>query len=148
MNPSHSIDLNTHGESRVDLNRLAVLDGTNAPLVSPENRRLLSSKAMTDVSPSKPGLPKTSTKCILDEAVAHLIQTEPKLQAVIDKFPCHLFSPEGLAEEVEPFRALVSSILAQQACHCWFLPAHSLIITRLGFRCCRQGYTSKVCCPL
>lgn len=96
------------------LNRLAVPNGTNAPLISPETHRLISNKPMDQVSPSKPGNAKTTTKEMLDEALAHLIKIEPKLKPVIEKHPCHVFSPEGLAEEIDPFQALISSIISQQ----------------------------------
>ncbi|KAI9729852.1 MAG: 3-methyladenine DNA glycosylase [Cirrosporium novae-zelandiae] len=51
---------------------------------------------------------------LLSKACAHLVHIEPKLQAVIGNNPCTVFSPEALAEEVEPFKSLVSSICAQQ----------------------------------
>ncbi|CAD6450832.1 67dc3336-bb03-4391-b3bd-2d1ea3da9e3f [Sclerotinia trifoliorum] len=94
--------------------RLAVLNGTNAPLVTPETHRLLANKAMDEVSPSKPPAVKISTSDILDKALEHLIKVEPKLKPVIEKHPCRVFSAEGLAEEIEPFRALVSGIISQQ----------------------------------
>jgi DNA-3-methyladenine glycosylase II len=94
-------------------NRLAVPNGTNAPLVSPETHRLISSKPMDQVSPSKkPNA--TTTKNLLDEALAHLIKTEPKLKPVIEKHPCRVFSAEGLADEIDPFNSLVSGIISQQ----------------------------------
>jgi len=39
---------------------------------------------------------------------------DPKLKTVIDAHHCKMFSPEGLQEDVEPFTALVSGIMAQQ----------------------------------
>lgn len=33
---------------------------------------------------------------------------------VIEKHTCHIFSPAGLAEEIDPFRSLASGIMAQQ----------------------------------
>lgn len=101
----------------VPVNRLAVLNGTNAPLVTPETHRLLANKSMDEVSPSKAPAVKISTSDILEKAVEHLIKVEPKLKPVIDKHPCHIFSAEGLAEEIEPFRALVSGIISQQVGH-------------------------------
>jgi DNA-3-methyladenine glycosylase II len=96
------------------VNRLTIPNGTNAPLVTPETRRVITNKAVEQVSPSKVSNIKTTTSNILDEAVAHLIKTEPKLKAVIEKHPCRLFSPEGLNEEIEPFNALTSGIISQQ----------------------------------
>ncbi|ESZ97538.1 hypothetical protein SBOR_2085 [Sclerotinia borealis F-4128] len=98
----------------VPLDRLAVLNGTNAPLVTPETHRLIANKPMDEVSPSKPPVAKFSTSDILDKAIEHLIKVEPKLKPVIEKHPCRLFSVEGLAEEIEPFKALVSGIISQQ----------------------------------
>ncbi|KAB8301111.1 hypothetical protein EYC80_003016 [Monilinia laxa] len=98
----------------VPVDRLAALNGTNAPLVTPETHRLLANKSMDEVSPSKPPAVKISTSDILDKAVEHLTKVEPKLKAVIEKHPCRIFSAEGLAEEIEPFRALVSGIISQQ----------------------------------
>lgn len=96
------------------LNRLAVPGGTNAALITPETHRLVASKPVDQVSPSKqPGI-KTTTENILDQAIAHLIQTEPKLKPIIEKHPCGVFSPEGLAEEIDPFNSLVSGIISQQ----------------------------------
>jgi DNA-3-methyladenine glycosylase II len=46
--------------------------------------------------------------------VAHLIATDARLEPLIRRHPCPLFSPEGLAEEIDPFRSLVSSIIGQQ----------------------------------
>jgi DNA-3-methyladenine glycosylase II len=57
---------------------------------------------------------KITTGNILDEALAHLIKVEPKLKPVIDQHPCNVFSPDGLAEEIDPFKSLVSGIISQQ----------------------------------
>jgi DNA-3-methyladenine glycosylase II len=94
-------------------NRLAVPNGTNALLVTPETHRLVASKSVDQISPSKKAGIKT-TGNILDEAIAHLVKTDPKLKPVIDKHHCHVFSPEGLAEEIDPFRSLASGIISQQ----------------------------------
>jgi DNA-3-methyladenine glycosylase II len=96
------------------LNRLAVPNGTNAPLVTPETHRLLANKAVDQVSPSKKGNIKSTTGTLLEEALAHLVKVEPRLKPVIEKHHCHVFSPEGLAEEIDPFRSLVSGIISQQ----------------------------------
>jgi DNA-3-methyladenine glycosylase II len=110
-----------HGPGEVDdvirppvVNRLAVPNGTNAQLVSPETRRLVSNKPLDQVSPSKKPNGTTTTKNILDAALEHLIQMEPKLKPVIEKHPCNVFSEEGLAEVVDPFSSLVSGIISQQ----------------------------------
>ncbi len=96
------------------LNRLVVPNGTNAPLVTPETHRVLANKSMDQLSPSKPPNTKQSTGKVLNEALAHLIKVEPRLKPVIDAHHCHVFSPEGLAEEIDPFRSLASGIISQQ----------------------------------
>lgn len=94
--------------------RLAVPNGTNAPLISPETHRLVSTKPLDQVSPSKKTKGTATTKNILDDALAHLSKVEPKLKPLIEKHPCNVFSAEGLAEEIDPFRSLVSGIISQQ----------------------------------
>ena len=67
-------------------------------------------------SPSKSRVapPTTTTAHLLEEACAHLLKVDPKLKTVIEKNHCRIFSPEGLAEEIDPFRSLASGIIAQQ----------------------------------
>ncbi len=96
------------------VNRLAVPNGTNATLVTPETHRLVASKPIDQGSPSRVAGSKTTTLNLLDEAVAHLLKVEPKLKTVIEKHPCHVFSPEGLAEKIDPFNSLTSGIISQQ----------------------------------
>jgi DNA-3-methyladenine glycosylase II len=98
------------------INRLAVPHSTNAPLLSPETHRVISNKPLAQISPSKASQIKTTTGNILEEALAHLIKVSPKLKPVIERHHCHIFSPEGLAEEIDPFRNLVSGIISQQVC--------------------------------
>ena len=89
---------------------------TNATLVTPGGTQVAPSYSnFEEGSPSKPGTSATTTtKCLLDEACAHLIKVDPKLKAVIDKHHCRVFSPEGLAETIDPFRSLASGIISQQ----------------------------------
>jgi len=94
-------------------NRLAVPQGTNAALVTPETHRLVTTKSVDEVSPTKK-IGVSTTSSILEEALAHLVKVEPKLEAIIDKHPCNIFSPEGLAEEIDPFNSLTSGIISQQ----------------------------------
>jgi DNA-3-methyladenine glycosylase II len=98
----------------VPLDRLALPSGTNAPLVTPETHRLITRPPLDSISPSKAPAIKLSTTDILSKALEHLIKIEPKLKPVIEKYPCRIFSPEGLAEEIDPFQALVSGIISQQ----------------------------------
>lgn len=96
------------------VNRLALPNGTNATLLTPETHRVVAAKPLADVSPSKKGPNLKTTASILEDALAHLVKVEPKLKPVIDKHHCHVFSPDGLAEEIDPFRSLVSGIISQQ----------------------------------
>ncbi|KAF5865817.1 3-methyladenine DNA glycosylase [Aspergillus alliaceus] len=90
---------------------------TNATLLTPRGSSLVAyPPGIEDASPSKTGRPRptATTGTLLEKAVAHLIATDPRLEPVIKQHPCPLFSPEGLAEEVDPFRSLVVSIIGQQ----------------------------------
>lgn len=90
---------------------------TNAMLKTPRGSRVSTyPKLSVDSRSSKSGLPRptTTTGHLLEEACAHLVKMEPKLKAVIEKHPCSVFSPTGLAEEIDPFRSLTSGIIAQQ----------------------------------
>ncbi|OJD14316.1 hypothetical protein AJ78_05336 [Emergomyces pasteurianus Ep9510] len=90
---------------------------TTATLLTPRGSHLTAyPENPEDASPSKTGLPRptTTTGTLLEEAVAHLINVAPHLRPVIEKHPCPLFSPGGLAEEIDPFNSLVSGIIGQQ----------------------------------
>ncbi|RAL05770.1 DNA-3-methyladenine glycosylase II [Aspergillus ibericus CBS 121593] len=90
---------------------------TNATLLTPHGSSLVAYPPGTeDASPSKTGRPRptATTGTLLEQAIAHLIATDPRLDPVIKQHPCPLFTPEGLAEEIDPFRSLVSSIIGQQ----------------------------------
>ncbi|WYZ41345.1 hypothetical protein EsH8_V_000240 [Colletotrichum jinshuiense] len=104
------------------VNRLANPKLTNAPVISPETSRVITSHAAHAASPSKApskdfsgGATKpTTTENILEEACRHLIQVDPRMKPLIEKNPCRVFSPEGLAEKVDPFESLCSGIISQQ----------------------------------
>lgn len=90
---------------------------TNATLVTPGGTQVQPTYSNFEESPSKPSAKPTTTtttKTLLDEACAHLIKADERLKAVIEKHPCRVFSPEGLAEKIDPFRSLASGIMAQQ----------------------------------
>ena len=89
---------------------------TNATLVTPGGTQVEPTYSNFEESPSKPSVRPnaTTTKCLLDEACAHLVQVDPKLKQVIDQHHCRIFSPEGLTEKIDPFRSIVSGIMAQQ----------------------------------
>ncbi|KAK1778903.1 DNA-3-methyladenine glycosylase [Copromyces sp. CBS 386.78] len=101
------------------VSRLADPNRTNAPLLSPQTSRVVSSSPIKEeegpLSPSKAKVPNTTTtENILEKACAHLIAVDPRMKPLIDKHPCRIFSPEGLAEQIDPFESLVSSIISQQ----------------------------------
>ena len=111
--PSHP----TNDKLDSSFNRPAEPHTTNAPLVTPRGSRLVTyNNGFLDASLSKIRVPTptTTTSRILDEACAHLIKIEPMLQPLVEKHYCRVFSPEGLAEECDPFKSLCSSIMAQQ----------------------------------
>ncbi|KAK5127353.1 hypothetical protein LTR85_006692 [Meristemomyces frigidus] len=86
---------------------------TNAALITPGGTQVPYSN--WEESPSRPAAePATTASCLLDEACAHLLKVDPNLKPVIDKHRCRVFSPEGLAEHIDPFRSLASGIMAQQ----------------------------------
>ena len=93
---------------------------TNAVLETPRGSRVVRyPKEALDKSPSKTTpkdmpVPTSDTNRLLTDGIAHLIKVEPRLKPIIDAHHCHVFSPEGLAEPVDPFRSLSSSILGQQ----------------------------------
>lgn len=86
---------------------------TNAPLLSPETSRIVAPKPIDAVSPSKAAR-TTTTANILAEACAHLIRVDSRMRPLVEKHHCRLFSPEGLAEKIDPFEALTSGIISQQ----------------------------------
>ena len=90
---------------------------TNAPLKTPGGSRVTTyPRENVDSSPSKTSVPRptTTTGRLLSEGCAHLIKVEPRLKEVIEKNHCRIFAPEGLEEEIDPFRSLSSGIMAQQ----------------------------------
>lgn len=90
---------------------------TNATLITPHGSTVNAYPAhVEDASPSKTGLPRpmATTGTLLEKAIAHLIATDPRIATVIEQHPCPLFSPAGLAEEIDPFNSLTSSIIGQQ----------------------------------
>lgn len=121
---------NTPGTSKrprpAAVTRLADPNKTNATLLSPQTSRIITSKPINVVSPSK--APRSSrlnninngndqpitTATLLEEACAHLIKVDERMRPLIEKHRCHMFSPEGLAEKIDPFEAIASSIISQQ----------------------------------
>lgn len=90
---------------------------TNAKLITPGGtQKTAYTNGLPESSPSKSGLPRptATTGTLLDQACSHLIKVDPRMQAVIDQHPCHIFSAKGLAEVIDPFRSLASGIIGQQ----------------------------------
>ncbi|RAH84126.1 DNA glycosylase [Aspergillus japonicus CBS 114.51] len=90
---------------------------TNATLLTPHGSSIVAYPPGTEnESPSKTGRPRptATTGTLLEKAIAHLIATDPRLDPIIKAHPCPLFTAEGLAEEIDPFRSLVQSIIGQQ----------------------------------
>lgn len=111
------IDSRNLASETVSMDRPAGPHSTNAPLMIPRGSHVVAyAQEMVDEPASKTGVsrPATSTSQLLEQACAHLIRVDPRLQPLIEKYHCRLFSPEGLAEVVDPFQSLCSSIMAQQ----------------------------------
>lgn len=88
---------------------------TNAPLLTPRGTQVEPTYSNFEESPSKAGSKSlTTNKSLLEDACAHLISTDAKLAPVVNAHHCRVFSPEGLAETIDPFRSLASGIMAQQ----------------------------------
>lgn len=90
--------------------RLGDPKGTNATLLSPETSRIITNPSLKE--PSTPS--KSTTATLLSKACAHLIAIDPRLQSLIEAHHCRIFSPEGLAELIDPYEALASGIISQQ----------------------------------
>jgi DNA-3-methyladenine glycosylase II len=88
---------------------------TNAPLQTPKGTRIVKYPSdLFEAAPSQDPADPITTENLLEKARAHLCSVDARLKTVIDAHHCKLFSPEGLSEEVEPFQALASGIIAQQ----------------------------------
>ena len=69
------------------------------------------------MSPSK-GRGKSSTtttrETLLTEACDYLVKVDERMRPLVEKHHCHSFSPEGLAEKIDPFESITSGIISQQ----------------------------------
>ncbi|PSR97651.1 HhH-GPD superfamily base excision DNA repair protein [Coniella lustricola] len=93
--------------------RLADPNATNATLLSPETSRIAAIQpSLESLTPSSHAQLTTAT--LLSDACAHLTTVEPRLKPLIDAHHCRVFSPEGLAEKIDPFEAIASGIISQQ----------------------------------
>ncbi|KAI0455887.1 DNA glycosylase [Xylaria acuta] len=102
------------------VDRLAGSNTTLATLLSPETSRVVTSsrKARTrspSASPTKQPMQETpATANILEEANRFLVSVDPRMRPLVENHHCRIFSPEGLAEEIDPFESLCSGIISQQ----------------------------------
>lgn len=87
---------------------------TNVPLHTPSGAQLTAGPPVSSQLQLSATQDITTTENLLERACAHLLAADPRLKPAIDAHYCHVFSPEGLAEEVDPFRSLCSGIMAQQ----------------------------------
>ncbi|KAK4032479.1 DNA glycosylase [Parachaetomium inaequale] len=109
--------------------RLADPSRTNALLRSPKTSRIIAptpveavpSKLRDSIKPTGPAATTTTattttttTATILEEACAHLIKVDARMKPLIAQHHCRIFSPAGLAEQIDPFESLCSSIISQQ----------------------------------
>ncbi|KAL7939827.1 DNA glycosylase [Trichoderma chlorosporum] len=118
LTPTTSVTaLNEAKGTHKSVTRLADPRFSNATLLSPETSRVVASRDVEAMSPSKApstGIKPTTTATILQEACDHLIKVDERMRPLIEKHHCRSFSPEGLAEKIDPFESLVSSIISQQ----------------------------------
>jgi DNA-3-methyladenine glycosylase II len=89
--------------------------------VKPEDPSPVKKRKAKELVPPDMGTLKSPTSNIdtlLKDAEAFLIKVDKtgKLEALIEKTKCKIFTPEGLREVVDPFTALSSSIMGQQVC--------------------------------
>lgn len=97
--------------------RLADPHLTNATLITPGGSKATAlpsharSQKLINPSPSKQ---PTTTSTLLEKAQAHLVSIDPRFETLIQTHRCAIFGPEGLNEEIDPFRSLVSGICGQQ----------------------------------
>ncbi|KAI1165558.1 DNA glycosylase [Nemania serpens] len=104
--------------------RLADSNATLATLLSPETSRIVTNKKTRSRSPSASPTKKSAqdvsapkaaaTANILEEGNRFLVSVDPRMRPLVEKHHCRMFSPEGLAEEIDPFESLCSGIISQQ----------------------------------
>ncbi|KAI0509430.1 DNA glycosylase [Xylaria bambusicola] len=104
------------------VDRLADPNTTFATLLSPETSRVVISKRARARSPSASPtkqenvsiLRVPATANVLEEGNKFLISVDPRMRPLVENNHCRIFSPEGLAEQIDPFEALCSGIISQQ----------------------------------
>ncbi|KAI1502824.1 DNA glycosylase [Biscogniauxia marginata] len=91
--------------------RVADPNATNALLVSPETSRVVASRS---AAAAKTTMTTTTAASLLEEANRHLIGVDARMRPLVEQNYCRIFSPEGLAEKIDPFESLCSGIISQQ----------------------------------
>ena len=91
------------GVGKWSFNRPAEPHRTNAPVTTPQGSCVVAYPNDSLDRTTIPGIqrPITDTEHILEQACAHIIKMDPRMQPLIDKHYCRVFCPEGLAEECE-----------------------------------------------
>jgi DNA-3-methyladenine glycosylase II len=90
---------------------------TNAPLQTPGGSKVVKSYpnlfegTASGKVKEEGGL---TTDNLLEKACEHLCSIDPKLKPWVQQHTCEMFTAKGLSEEIDPFVALVSSIISQQ----------------------------------
>lgn len=97
----------------VPLVRPADPNVTNAPIATPKGTRHVA-YSKSEPAPSYFPPARTDTAHLLSKACEHLCKMDPRMKVLIDAYPCPIFTPEALAEPIDPYKSLVSGILAQQ----------------------------------
>lgn len=98
----------------VAVTRLADPYMSNATLLSPETSRVIASRRAESMSPSKAPAARATTATLLQDACDHLIKIDERMRPLVENNFCRVFSPEGLAEKIDPFESLTSGIISQQ----------------------------------
>ncbi len=110
------------------MHRLADANVTLATLLSPETSRVVTStrasrkprrpspsaSPVQQQPPQAPDPEVAATANLLEEGNEFLISVDPRMRPLVENHHCRIFSPEGLAEQVDPFEALCSGIISQQ----------------------------------
>ena len=130
---SHNVaqkDVDHMLDDLASLNRPADPHATNAPVLTPNGSQVVVANSGDGESPAKKrkakdlppdvGSPNkggsSTVDTLLKDAEEFLISVDEsgKLERLIKKQRCKVFSPEGLREAVDPFTALSSGIIGQQ----------------------------------
>ena len=110
------------GASPSKRRRKAAPHATNAPLQTPKGSKLVAYPSeLFESTQEAQAFDRAegvlTTENLLDKACEHLISVDPRMKKLVEAHRCPMFSPEGLAEVVDPFVSLVSGIIGQQVRH-------------------------------